>query len=147
MLVSRLRRRPDLSTAPCSASPPCAEALAALGGGIRGLFRVDRAWRPRTSVPVKGVVLPPAPASQAAASGSGGWTGAAAAPQPGPGQQAAAAGSQSSGITALPNGWAVMGGRRAAKPQPLGRAGAQGQGVNMLAMLDDQQLSDVSDDE
>ena len=43
-----------------------------------------------------------------------------------------------------------MGGRRAAKPQPLGRASGHGagQGVNMLAMLEDQQLSDAeSEDE
>lgn len=127
------------------------EALDVLGGGIRGLFRIDRSWRPKTAVAA-------VPASAGAGS-SRGWGGGAAAsgsastswadssswtavavapPQEAPQrqqQEAAGAGEQQQqgGV----GRWAVMKGRRAApatRPPPAPAPLSAGSGSNAFAL-------------
>jgi hypothetical protein len=92
------------------------EALAQLGGGVRGIFRIDRAWKPRA-------------AAAPAAGGAAPWAGAAAAPAadavPRSGWTAAAAGAPgrrpppADAPPAQPKGWVALTGR--APPRPAGR--------------------------
>jgi len=115
------------------------EALDAFGGGIRGLFKIDRSWHPRTGVSTtkaasrESHVAPWAgEGSSAGAGGSDGSDGAVA------GRWRAVAGFETSsrangGTTsagdgdggggpsgaAVPSGWAVIGGKRAVKPRVL----------------------------
>jgi hypothetical protein len=110
-----------------------AEALDALGGGIRGLFRVDRGWAPRVAVAGRGgggggaapaPWAPPPPAGGAgggeqragggAGAGAGSWTAVAVAPRPPPAPRAQQAEQAGQDKHALPTGWTVITGRRAA---------------------------------
>ena len=120
------------------------EFLDQVGGGIRGLFRVDRAWRPRTGV----TGAPPSAAAAARGWGGGGgeaaaggpsWASAAQAPPPAQQQQEAAQQQQQrqqqqqDGLRA---GWAVISSRRAAKATSALQAnGGQQAGRNRLALL------------
>lgn len=112
---------------PAAPRTPLAEALDVLGGGIRGLFRIDRSWRPKTAVSAvpetstgssRGWGGGAAAGSSASSSGADGssWTAVAVAPpHEAPQrqqQQHEAAGEQQpqAGV----GRWAVMTGRRAA---------------------------------
>ena len=112
-----------------------AEALSSLGGGIRGLFRVDRSWKPRSALTAGG---PAGTARSGAGWGTGGsssgggggdgstWTAvAASAPRPGAAQQAQQAPAPAEEGGGKGGGrWMVIG---KAKKAPVG-AGAAGAG-------------------
>jgi hypothetical protein len=102
------------------------EALDQLGGGIRGLFRVDRAWRPATAVsaaPARPVAGPSggrgwggdvsAQGGGEEAGGSASWTAVAVAPRPAARVEPPVTSAQPA---AADQRWAVMTGRRAARP-------------------------------
>ena len=149
---------------PCPALPCShadrAEALDVLGGGIRGLFRIDRSWRPKTAV----ATAPPVPSSSASSRGWAGaeaggnapegstWTAVAVAPRPAhnrpDAQQAAAAASGTE--QQQEHRWAVMTGRRAARPAAAAAAAA-GAGRNVLVEMvqehEDAWTSDGSSEE
>ena len=136
-----------------------------LGGGIRGLFRVDRSWRPKTAV---AAAQPTAGAASGggggrgwagAQAGSGGdasgsdtasWTAVAVAPaqsraaQQQQQQQPAAGDGEQQPASGLAR-WAVMTGRRAARPgAPAAGAGAS---RNLLAeLVQEQEDAWTSDD-
>lgn len=130
-----------------SLSAPAA-ALDVLGGGIRGLFRVDRAWRPKTAV----ATAPAAGSSssgasrgwggEASGSSAGGpdpasWTAVAVAPAgaapPQQQQQQQSTGPSAGTAGAEQQRWAVMTGRRAfrAKGENVHQSGSR----NLLAEL------------
>ena len=123
------------------------EALDSFGGGIRGLFRLDRSWHPKTGVSTgeghgsaSGGGSGAAPwagggssaqgtMQQSSGEGSGGgasqWRSVAAGQHP-----SASAGGVSSSLRneeesgpAVPSGWAIIGGKKAVKPRVVARAG------------------------
>lgn len=126
------------SQIPCCPTLCTAAALDVLGGGIRGLFRVDRSWRPKTAV-----AAVPAAAASGAGSSSRGWGGAtqasssgadqegswtAVAVAPAPRQEAASQASATEQQQQQPGGgvtrWAVMAPRRRAAAAPAAPAPA-----------------------
>jgi E3 ubiquitin-protein ligase ZNF598 len=133
------------------------DALDAFGGGIRGLFRIDRSWHPRTGVSTTEAArreIHVAPwAERNAGDGAGGSGGAAI------GQWRAVAGFEnktrnatsqgdnggnggSSNTAAVPSGWAVIGGKKAVKPRVVAPAvGGSGEAsraqFSALSLADD----------
>ncbi|KAL4520222.1 hypothetical protein Ndes2437B_g04625 [Nannochloris sp. 'desiccata'] len=133
------------------------EALDAFGGGIRGLFRIDRSWHPRTGVSTTEAanrethVAPWAgEGSSAAAGGRGGagpgtWrvvAGFEASSSVNGGTRRAGdgnGGGESSNVS-VPSGWAVIGGKKAVRPRVL-EAGNSGEApcaqFSALSLVDD----------
>ncbi|KAI3426465.1 hypothetical protein D9Q98_008832 [Chlorella vulgaris] len=112
-------------------------ALDALGGGIRGLFRIDRSWRPKTAVTASGGGASTgtstanwasggasASASSADAADGGAstsWTAVAVAPRPALRSEQQQQPQQQQGGGEQQR-WAVMTGRRAARPAAIAAA-------------------------
>jgi len=103
------------------------EVLDAFGGGIRGLFKVDRAWHPQVAVPTSGGAASATGMKgwgAGAASGDGGeglssgasWTAVAAPQRAAQGQASTGSGGGEGSAAALPTGWSVIGGKREVRP-------------------------------
>ena len=142
-----------------------ADALDTLGGGIRGLFRVDRSWRPKTAVATvapsssgsatRGWGGGEASGSRDSADGGGTWTAVAVAPlsaRHGTGQQQPAAqpaAQQSAAQGDAGPRWAVMAPRRTARPAlapaPISLSGSRNLLSELTPELEDVHTSDSDD--
>lgn len=125
------------------------EVLDWLGGGIRGLFRIDRGWQPRTGVPAAGTATVAAPwagdgpAASNPSTGTGkdapSWNRVAGAPPVRVRELGLNGGGTSNGAESsapvVPAGWAVIGGKRAAKPRRAAKAAAVGEAGDKFATL------------
>eukprot|EP00887_Chlorella_sp_A99_P007429 scaffold2.g7429.t1 len=132
------------------------DCLDSLGGGIRGLFRVDRSWQPRTAV---------RPGAAASGRSGCGWGGAAAgvdgassasstwtsvalsppAPAAPPAQQQAA--TEEEAGPAVRSGWAVIGSKRATRaPAPIASSSSVQQRQGLAGLLPDEEESGGHDD-
>lgn len=172
LLPAHLHRWPTLPLPACCAhapvahhtSPAClfiADALNQLGGGIRGLFRIDRTYRPKSAITAAG---PGAVGSRGGAAGWGASSGtasagpsdswtvvAASAPRPQqaptalpPQQQQEEDAGPSGNASALPSGWTVIGSKKAprvAKPAAAagggGGSSSRGAGIFRMGLADD----------
>jgi hypothetical protein len=139
------------------------EALDTFGGGIRGLFKIDRGWHPRTGVSTiedarrESHLAPWAGdassggASGSRAAGAGQWRTMAAFPCSAPSSskntarnatEGDASASVESAPVAVPSGWAVIGGKKAVKPRVVAPAAGNGGGAarvqfSALSLADD----------